>query len=320
MHTLFVTGAGGFTGSRLVEYLRQHGYDVVAGVRNRARKLAYERQNGKALVCDVADPINVARAIASVRPEGVIHLAGISQPADAARDPLAAYQTIVTSWANVLDAVRRAVPRAKVVLASACDVYGNEGSDGRPLGETAALRPVSTFGSLKAAAESIAHTFYRDYHLNVTIARPFHYTGPGQSERFFFAAVARMLAGWDSASQGGEIRLPDLSCRRDLLHVDDVVVAYERLLVDGRPNEVYNICSGTAYSCRELVEAMVRNTGHSIRVADTPPDAAGVPIPALCGDNTKIRTELSWTPTRTAQEAVAELLASCKPSLAAAAR
>jgi len=315
VRTVLITGAGGFTGARLVEYLRRAGYEVVAGVRNRARKLAYERQNVRALVCDVTDPIAVARVVASVRPDAVAHLAGISQPAQAAAEPLEAYQAIVTSCANVLDAVRRAVPRAKVVLASAAEVYGVAGEDGRALAETTEPQPVTTFGSLKLAAEKIAHTFFRDYHLNVTVARPFHYTGPGQTERFFFGAVARRLACWDYSANGHELALPDLDCRRDVLHIDDVVAAYERLLLDGRPNETYNICSGTACTCRELVEEMIAAANLDLRLTDLPAGDQQPRIRALCGDNSKLRSDLRWEPMRSARDAVRELLAFCKSSV-----
>jgi GDP-4-dehydro-6-deoxy-D-mannose reductase len=318
VHTVFVTGAGGFTGARLVEHLRQRGYDVVAGVRNRARKLAYERANGRALVCDVADAINVARAIASVRPDGVIHLAGMST-ADATARPLEGYQTIVASCANLLDAVRRAVPRAKVVLASACDVYGNGGRSGQPLSETAPLEPVSTFGSLKVAAESVAHTFHRDYHVDVTIVRPFHYTGPGQSERCFFGAVALKLATWDAAIHGQELALPDLAFQRDVLHIGDVVTAYERVLLEGRPDETYNLCSGNAFPVRELVEIMAQATTAGIRLVDAPAAADPAGIPIFRGDNTKICRDLHWTPAHNARDAVRELVASFRtpaPALA----
>jgi GDP-4-dehydro-6-deoxy-D-mannose reductase len=307
---VFVTGAEGFAGTYVVELLAQGGYEVVAGVRNRARKLAYERQSCKALVCDIADAINVARAIASVRPTAVIHLAGLAHPEDAADDPLLGYQTIVTSWANVLDAVRRMVPRAKVVLASACDVYGDAGRDGHPLVETTPSQPISTFGSLKRAAESIAHTFFRDYHLNVTIARPFHYLGAGQSDRFFFGAVARRLAEMPSTDGENHLWLPDLSCRRDLLHVRDVATAYQRLMEDGRPNETYNICSGQAPTCREIVGLMAGQLGLDVQLAEDPPADGGTHVPVLCGDNTKLRTELKWEPTHTVQDAVRELIES----------
>jgi nucleoside-diphosphate-sugar epimerase len=179
--TVFVTGAEGFTGSRLVEQLLSQRYEVIGGVRNRARKLAFEKSHAKALVCDASDAINVARAIASVKPDAIVHLAGCSQPGMADAAPLEAYQSIVTAWANVLDGARRVAPRTKILLASSCDVYGNAGADGTPLTEEHPLSPVTTFGSLKAAAETIAHTFYRNFKTNVTIARPFPYIGAGLS-------------------------------------------------------------------------------------------------------------------------------------------
>jgi GDP-4-dehydro-6-deoxy-D-mannose reductase len=310
-----LTGAEGFVGTHLLDHLHQHGFDVVAGVRNRARKLAYERQHYKALVCDITDAINVARVIASVRPDAVLHLAGIAQASDAATNPLHGYQSIVTAWANVLDAVRRTVPRAKVVLASAADVYGVAGNTGQPLNESTPPQPTTTFGSLKRAAETIARTFYRDFRLNVTIARPFQYTGPGHPDRFFLGAVAQRFARWDTALQGRELLLPDLNCRRDVLHVQDVVTAYERLLEEGRPDETYNICSGQAYTCREIVSAIAAEFGLDLDLRDLPAADDPAQIPVLIGDGTKLRTELHWQPTHTLAEAVRELVGTYRTSL-----
>lgn len=304
--TIFVTGAEGFSGGHLVQHLRRRGYEVVAGVRNRARKLAYERKYGRAQVCDVSDAINVARAIASATPDAVIHLAGLSRPGEASTEPLAAYQSIVTAWANVLDAVRRVVPRAKVVLVSACEVYGNTGSVEHPSVETTPPDPISTFGSLKAAAESIAHTFFHNYHLNVTIARPFHFTGAGQPDSFFFGAVAKRLAEWDPAA-GNTLSLPDLDCQRDVLHVQDVVEAYERLIEDGRPNEVYNIASGKATTVWKIVESMIAASGKQITLQQMRTDNDRQ-IGVLCGDPAKIATELGWKPSRTLDQALTDLV------------
>ncbi len=311
MQTVFVTGAEGFVGACVIRLLAQDGCEVVAGVRNRARKLAYERQGCKAIVCDVADAINVARAIASIRPSGVLHLAGISRADAAAADPLLGYQSIVTAWANVLDAVRRTVPRAHVVMASASDVYGDAGGDGRAIGEAAPCQPTTTFGSLKRDAESIAHTFFRDYHLNVTIARPFGYLGSGQPERFFFGAVARRLADWPRENGENRLCLPDLACRRDLLHIEDVAAAYGRLLDGGRPNEAYNICSGQAVSLRDVVGELVAEFGLDLELAE---EQTGTETPraVLCGDNSKLRSELGWEPAHNLHEAVRDLAESCR--------
>lgn len=318
MRTILVTGAEGFLGGRLVAQLRAGGHHVVAGVRNRARKLAYERQHVPALVCEITDAINVARVVASASPDAVVHLAGITRPGIAAAEPLLAYQSIVSSCANLLDAVRRAVPRARILLVSAADIYGNAGQDGHPLAEDTRPEPVTTFGSLKRAAESIAHTFHRDYHLDLSIVRPFQYTGPGHPERFFVGAIARQLSDWDRGSAGDELRLPDLSCERDWLHVDDVAEAYERVLFEGRPNEVYNVCSGQARSCRSLVEKLAQGFGLQLRFAELPLSQDEAHVRCLCGDNSKLRHELSWEPRRSVDEALGELVSSYQAEALAA--
>lgn len=320
MHTVFVSGAEGFAGTHLIEHLRQGGVEVVAGVRNRGRKLALERRYGKAIVCDVSDAINVARAIASVKPDGVVHLAGGSRPWDANSEPLEAYQSIVTGWANILDGVRRAVPRARLLMVSACDVYGNAGADGRPIAETTPPAPVNTFGSLKATAESIAQTFHRNYHLDVTIARPFHYTGPGQPQEFFFASVARRITQSNGSPGRSSLQLPDLSCTRDLLHVRDVVAAYAALLENGKPDEIYNVCSGQGRTCGDYVRAMIEAAGGSMTVSELPTDGDEAGIKSLVGDNSKICNELGWKPVHSAEAALSELIRECAGQATSAAQ
>ncbi len=309
MRTVFVTGGEGFTGSRLISYLATRGYEIVAGVRNRARKLAYERQGRKALVCEVADVINVARVVASVKPDGIVHLAGPSRPQDTPREPHENYQSIVGAWANILEAVRRAAPRAKVVLASAGEVYGHAGVGNGPVSETTTPQPVDLFGAFKHTAEGIAHAYFRQYHLNVTIARPFHYTGQGQPGQSYYGGLFEHLVRAGS-SPGKRFSYPGLDCRRDVLHVQDVLTAYERLLEDGRPNEIYNICSGQALTCRQLAEMMARQLGFNVDLAGATSEDAAPDLPVLWGNNSKLKTELGWHATHTLQDAVTELVQS----------
>lgn len=312
MQTVLVTGAEGYIGERLVQHLLRNGLQVVAGVRNRARKLALERTQIPALVCDITDPINVARTIASTRPDAVVHLAGISTAAAAAADPLAAYQSIVSSWAHILDGVRRAVPRARVLLTSAADVYGSS-TDHSPINEFATPNPVSTFGSLKLAAESIADTFYRDYHLDLVIARPFQFVGPALPNRFFMGYVAERLAAWDTPQDGQTFQVPDLDCQRDYLHIDDAVRALALILTDGQPHECYNVCSGTALTCRDAIATIAHTRGLALTLETLPTGDGDPQIQTLVGDNTRLRA-LGWTPQRTAADGLAELARTVTPA------
>lgn len=297
MKTVFLTGAEGFTGRLLTPFLKQRNYDVVGGVRNRARKLAYEKQWGRALVCEASDAINVARAIASVKPDIVVHLAGPVGPDADNDDPLAAYQSIVSGWANILDAVRRAVPRARVVLASSWEVYGS--SQTGCVNEGTTLNPSDAFGSFKANAEAVAQTFFQNYHLNVAIARPFCYTGTGQSQRGYFGNIAAQLSSGNAG-----LAVPGLNCQHDFLHVQDVIEAYGRIIEADTPNEVYNISSGKTWSVRELVTKLAGFGRWNANFHTTEGEDAW--RGSFSGDNSKLR-KLGWQPARSIESALQEL-------------
>lgn len=307
MHTVLVTGAEGFAGSRLVSRLQKQGLEVITGVRNRARKLIYERRGIRALVCDVADAITTARVIAAAQPDAVAHLAGPS-PAEVDRsEPLVAYQSTVTAWANVLDGARRAVPRARVLLVSSAAVYGAETQDGA-VSETFTAKPLGLFGEFKHLAEEVAAVFHRNYQMDVAIARPFRYTGPGEPERFPLGALVRRLAAWDPAIHGRDLPVEGLNIASDWLHVDDLVEAYARILSGGPPHTVYNICSGKTVMFGELVRAMLAELGLELNLTEAP-QGYTVNCP-IAGDPGKLGDELAWSPERTAEAAVRELVRS----------
>ncbi|MGE3182176.1 MAG: NAD-dependent epimerase/dehydratase family protein [Phycisphaerae bacterium] len=317
MQKILVTGAEGFTGAHLVRKLKTSGYQVVAGVWNRARKLAYEKNSTKALVCDVTDAISVARVVASVKPDAVVHLAGPSQSNAAIDEPLLAYQGIVSAWANLLDAVRRSAPRARCLMVSASDVYGSQFANGTPIAENVSPEPDCTFGSMKWAAEQIAATFHREHHLDVMVARPFQFVGAGQPEDSFWRqACDGFVHGLSTTS--GECAWPTAGDGFDILSVADVVSGYQCILENGKPNEAYNVCSGTMKTFGDIWNGWSASAGQSVQMPgcdnNTQPQCPGA---NLIGSNAKLRA-CGWTPTASIADAWQALQADVKAAAVSA--
>jgi nucleoside-diphosphate-sugar epimerase len=70
---IFVAGASGVIGRRLVPLLLERGYDVVGTTRSTERAGELERAGAHPVVVDVFDRAALERAIADARPEVVIH-------------------------------------------------------------------------------------------------------------------------------------------------------------------------------------------------------------------------------------------------------
>ena len=110
---VLVTGADGFVGTHLVRALRARGDAVEAcGGPGGAGQL------------EITDGAAVEARVREARPEGVIHLAGVSSVARSHEQPSATIAVNVLGTAHLLEAVRRHVPRARVLLVGSGEAYG----------------------------------------------------------------------------------------------------------------------------------------------------------------------------------------------------
>jgi GDP-4-dehydro-6-deoxy-D-mannose reductase len=95
---------------------------------------------------------------------------------------------------------------------------------------------------------------------------------------------------------------------RDFLHVADVTAAYIALAARGRAGEVYNVSSGVGVSVKELAVQVLAATGVKAPLATDPALARPVDVPALVGDNARLRDATGWAPTHTLRTLIDDLV------------
>ena len=162
MARVLVTGLEGFTGPYVAQALRAAGHEVHGAPAWPA--------------FDLRRPADIAAALDAAKPDWVLHLAGLSSVTHADAAELYAVNAVGTG--NLLQAIAERAPGVrKVLLASSANVYGNADAD--PIDEQVAPRPVNHYACSKLAMEFIARTWFD--RLPIVIARPFNYTGPGQT-------------------------------------------------------------------------------------------------------------------------------------------
>jgi GDP-4-dehydro-6-deoxy-D-mannose reductase len=290
-----VTGGDGFVGRHLTEHLRAAGDEVTS----------IDRHGPGAV--DIMDPVAIGAAMAAVRPDAVYHLAGWADVASSWQDPLGALRLNAEGTLHVLQACRAADVRRVLSVASA-DVYGTVGNADLPLTESSPIRPTSPYGASKVAADAMALQAFLGYGLGVIRVRPFNHLGPGQAEHFVAPALAARIA---RAERDGTTEIPvgNLTPRRDITDVRDVVRAYRLLVERGEPGEVYNVCSGIALAIQELADRLVALSTSDVVLRPDPALQRPVDLPVLLGSYAKLEAATGWRPTTPIEQTLADLLA-----------
>lgn len=235
---LLITGSDGFTGRHLCSEATKTGHEVVK------------------LKANILDKESLTSEILDVKPDLIVHLAGISFVANP--DKISFYNVNVIGTTNLLDAVLE-LPEApfKVLISSSANVYGNCNSSS--IDETMATNPINHYSASKLAMEKIALTYKNK--IPIIITRPFNYTGPGQDINFVIPKIVNHFL-----NQKPSILLGNIKVEREFNDVKMVCDLYLKLLSIGVSGEIYNICSGKAYSLEMVIETLCDLTGHTIEV------------------------------------------------------
>ncbi|QQR42669.1 GDP-mannose 4,6-dehydratase [Myxococcus xanthus] len=306
---ILVTGADGFVGRHLCALLRAAGDDVVEAHGPRGEGI-----NSNALHFDVANEASVKAAVAEVKPEGIIHLAGFSSVAKSHHNPSRVFAVNTMGVVHLLTAVRESVPKARVVLVGSGEVYGPVPEGTRATEDTPAV-PLSPYAASKSAAELAAVQFHRSYGLEVVMARPFNHLGAGQDPTFVVPSFAAQIRAIGLGTVDPVLRTGNLDAVRDFSHVRDVVEAYRLLLDKGEPGQAYNIGSGEGRTIRSLLEEMLSLAGVSARIELDPARLRPSDIPSLVGAPDKLKA-LGWVPKLTVADALRDVLGPRVPGAA----
>lgn len=290
---ILVTGAGGFVGRHLTAHLADQGDDVV-GVFHVTETPPEESPN-RNIQLDVTDAQAVLNALEEHEVDAVIHLAAVSYVPDAEKDPAAAIAINTGGTANFLRAIAALRPKARFLLVSSAEVYGQIPEDQMPLHEDTPLAPVNWYAASKLLAERVVTWAAERNGLDVLIARPFNHVGPGQSASFAISSFARQLAEIAAGKAEPVIKVGNLAVRRDLTDVRDVVRAYRLALEKMPAGSVFNICGGRDYRLDDLLHMLIDLTGLEVDVQVDQARLRPVDVPVFLGSCRRLREATGWT-------------------------
>ena len=197
---------------------------------------------------------------------------------------------------NILEAVVGRKWLKKIILVSSSDVYGPVRANQLPLTTKAVLNPISPYAASKAAADIMADSFFRQYDIPIVTARPFNHTGPRQNSNFVIASFCEKIITAEKNPRNRTIRVGNLSVRRDISDVRDIVRGYRMLAEKGQPGKVYHFCSGKAYVIGDLLKKLTALSDIKIKVQIDKRLYRKNDIPVLKGSFAATRKEIGWKP------------------------
>lgn len=262
---ILITGGFGFQGKHLARRLLASGHQVVLLVSPRLTEEEISKTDLFGLVeiiqGDILNTGIVDQLIEKV--DVVYHLAGKVNPRESIIDPRTYFRINVDGTLVVLEAVRK--NNKRLLYVSSCAVYG-DGSyleSGESFNEESPLLPIDPYGASKVAADRLCYAYYRSYGLDITIIRPFTSYGPGQPAGVYGGLIPAVT---HRAIQGEPLIVyGDGSAIRDFIYIDDLIDAYELLLISpGTTGQVFNVASGRETKVVDVVEYIAKRFGASI--------------------------------------------------------
>ncbi len=258
---ILITGADGFIGSHLVDYLIKKNHKITAlSYYNSFNNLGWlngkKNKNLKILSGDIRDQDYCLKI--TKNKDVIFNLAAIISIPYSYLSYQNCFETNTQGAYNIcLGALKNKV--AKVIQLSTSEVYGT--AEYTPIDENHPKKAQSPYSASKIASDAIADSFHYTYDMDITIARPFNTYGPRQSLRAIIPTIITQMIN------NKVVKLGNISTKRDFTHVTDTCRGLYLLMKSKRTKgEVFNIGSTKYYSIKQIFDTLKSVTGSNVKL------------------------------------------------------
>ena len=276
-----VAGSDGFVGRSVCAQLEAKGHIILRIDITQGFDLT------DVTIVDKIEPINT-----------FIHLANLVYVPASYENPEKFYRINYLTTLNALEICRKY--NARLIYASSY-IYGSP--QYLPVDESHPVCPFNPYAQTKVICEKLCEGYHRDFKVKVSILRPFNIYGVGQRGMLLIPEIIGQIKEGKK-----EIQLKVSSPRRDYVNVIDVAGAFVACTEDTNDYNVYNVCSGTSVSVREITEIinqyLKKKVNFSFAESDRPNE-----VNETLGSCKKLES-IGWRNTLTFEEGINEILKS----------
>ena len=300
---VLVTGGAGFLGSHLCERLLNNNYDVLCidnystGSKENIKELL-KNPFFEATRHEITEPIYV-------EVDQIYNLACPASPIHYQKDPAQTTKTCVHGAINMLGLAKRT--NAKIFQASTSEIYGDPEVHPQTEDYWGRVNPIglrSCYDEGKRCAETLFFDYYRQYNLEIKVARIFNTYGPKMNPfdgRVVSNFIVQALTGEDITIYGkGEQT-------RSFCYVDDLIDGITKFMNSSSDiNGPINLGNNSEFTMIELAEKVLKLTGSKSKLIfkPLPSDDPRQRQPDL----TKAKADLSWEPSVSLDDGLKETI------------
>lgn len=324
MHVL-VTGGAGYIGSHTVLLLLEEGHTVsvldnFCNSLPESLKRVQELSERKIEIheLDLLDGERVNDLLSELRPDAVIHFAGLKAVGESVANPLSYYRNNVTGTLNLLEAMVEAGCK-RLVFSSSATVYGD--SKELPLTEKTARSATNPYGRTKLHIEEMLEELAAsDPEWAIANLRYFNPVGAHESGRIgedplgtpnnLMPYVAQVAIGKRDQVNvfGADYGTADGTGIRDYIHVLDLAaghLAALNYLASSSGVYAWNLGTGHGTSVLEVIQAFSRVSGREVpyQIVDRRPGD----VAESYADPEKAIIDLGWKAERGLEQMVEDM-------------
>ncbi len=233
-----VTGASGFVGSHLVDYLLNKGFIVRCIVRKTSSLKWLNGKEVELFYCGLNDKEGLKKAFEGV--DYVFHVAGVVK----SKNPEGYFLGNVETTRNLLEVAVEFRDKIKKFLVVSSQTVSGPSLDGKPVDENKACKPITTYGKSKLAEEELAKKYMAQ--LPITICRAPAVYGERDTEILIF---------FKTFNSGLMTTIGFSKKLISLIHVRDLVEGfYLAAISEKSAGQIYFISSEKYYTWQEIGE------------------------------------------------------------------
>ncbi len=316
MKKALITGYRGQDGAYLSQLLLEKGYDVYGADRAgdsgqwRLRELGIEGRV-KEIDLDLLETSNIIDALEKTQPDEIYNFAAQSFVLVSFTQPVLTAEVNAVGVARLLEAMRKAAPKARFFQASTAELFGSTGSAQK--NETTDFHPRSPYAVSKLYAHWLTVNYRQAQGMYACNGILFNHESPLRGEEFVTRKIAASVARIKKGQQE-KVTVGNLDAMRDWGYAKEYVDGMWRILQQPMADD-YILATGEVHAVREFIRTAFAAAGiklewkgkgleekgldagtGKVRVDISKDFYRPADVKELVGDASKAKTVLGWKP------------------------